>query len=290
MAEKNADSYFPLVSIALTTSKSEKFLRQQLDSLINQTYRNIEIVISHDECGDNTVSILNEYTVRDQRIRWEPNKGQKGFIPNFENAVSMCKGEIIFPCDHDDVWHPERIQMHVEVYRNKSIKWIYNRSVLIDENNGELGLLEDTIPNYYSEAKLTLLNYAWGTCMGGAHISCRAELVHAAIPIPHTAPAHDTWLELFIYPAKVAFIDEILLEYRQHPGQQIGWNHVYSKEELKRREGQAISDNMHFLRYLPTDRRLALWKRFFFLIVYIAKIIRAKLWELKVLRRKSLIT
>lgn len=275
MKEADTPEYNPLVSVAMTTSKSERFIRPQLDSILNQTYRNIELVISHDECGDNTVAILNEYKAKDPRVRWEYNKKEKGFIKNSENSVSMCKGEILFFADHDDTWYLDRIRTHVEKYKDKTVDWVYDRSALTDENNNKIGFLEDQVPNYYSKERLTLLNYTWGTCIGAAHSSYRAHLVHQAMPIPEYAPGHDSWIQLFIYPSKAVFIDKVFIQYRQHAGQQVGWNHKMTLEEIKIREAQAIAGNMNYLKCLSSNKNLAFWKRNFFLLVYMAKRIRS---------------
>ena len=61
MKTNNQTEYNPLISVALTTSKSERFIKEQMDSILNQTYKNIEVCVSHDECGDGTVDILNDY-------------------------------------------------------------------------------------------------------------------------------------------------------------------------------------------------------------------------------------
>ena len=177
--------YNPLVSIALTTSKSEQFLKEQLDSLINQTYKNIEIVISHDECGDNTQSILNEYVGKYQNISWSLNKKPKGYIGNNENAISLCRGEIIFLCDHDDSWYPEKVAEHVKAYGDPSVQWVYNKAVLTDgTNTKEIGFLEDIDPKYYRHK--TLLENTWGTCIGGALSSLQIKCAEKSTTCRHT--------------------------------------------------------------------------------------------------------
>jgi glycosyltransferase involved in cell wall biosynthesis len=86
----------PLVSIALATFNGEKYLRQQLDSLLNQTYKNFEIVISDDNSNDSTLNIIKEYQVRDSRIKFILSRLDRGFINNFQNAILHSVGEIIF--------------------------------------------------------------------------------------------------------------------------------------------------------------------------------------------------
>lgn len=269
------ENYSPLVSIALITSKSEKFIHQQIDSLLNQTYKNLEVVISHDECGDGTVNILNDYVSKDFRVRWMNNPNGKGFINNIQNAIAMCKGEIIFLCDHDDVWYETKVEEHVACYQDKKVAWVYNKPVLTNEHNEKIGYLEDRVSDYFTRERMSLMNYAWGSCIGGAHTSYRSKLIHNAMPVPALAPAHDTWIQLCIYPKKAVFIDKVLQEYRQHSNQETGWGHVHTTEESKKREVLSIENNMKFLKYLPTNKSLSIWKRCFYLCAYNAKVLRA---------------
>lgn len=273
VADKD-EGYNPFVSIALITSKSEKFIHEQMDSLLNQTYKNFEVVVSHDECGDSTVNIINDYASKDSRVRWMNNPRKKGFIDNIQNAIAMCKGEIIFLCDHDDVWYETKVEEHVACYQDKKVAWVYNKPVLINEHNEKIGYLEDTVSDYFSRERMSYMNYVWGSCIGGAHTSYRAKLVHEAMPVPLLAPAHDTWIQLCIYPKKAIFIDKVLQEYRQHSNQETGWGHILTEEETKNKEKISIENNLKFLRYLPTDKSLTLWKRCFYFCAYIGKVLR----------------
>lgn len=266
------------VSVALTSSKSEQFLRQQLDSIINQTYKNFEICISHDECGDNTIEIIKKYSQKDPRIRWEYNRQQKGLLGNTQNSIDMCRGKIIFLCDHDDIWTPDRIQEHVNIYKNNlDISWVYNDSILIDTDNNQVGKLQDKIPEYFTKKRLRLLNFTWGSCIGGAHCSFLSTELKKCIPFPPFIMSHDSWIDLFLYPKKGFFIDKELLKYRIHSQNLSAWNKKYSHEEILTRENEAIKNNLMYLRELALCKQLSGEKRLFFLFVYIAKIVRGKL-------------
>ncbi|MEN9880971.1 MAG: hypothetical protein RLZZ308_154, partial [Candidatus Parcubacteria bacterium] len=240
-----------LVSVALTTSKSQKYLVKQVDSILKQTYKNIEVCVSHDECGDETVSILKRYASQDKRFKWEYNPLEKGFIKNTEHAISMCKGDIIFLCDHDDWWDLSRVQEHLNIYKsNPDVSWVYNNSILVDGDDLPIGRIEDTIPNYFSSKKLTLLNMVWGTCIGAAHTSYRATDLKKTLPIPLFVPAHDSWIQLMLHPKKSFFINKDLYFYRQHGANQVGWAKEMTDVEYFLKEKEAIKDNMIYLKKL----------------------------------------
>ncbi len=264
--------YKPLVSIALTTFNGGPLIKEQVDSLLAQTYQNFEIVISDDGSDKETLDILNAYTAADSRIRWSRSPLERGYRKNTENAVSLCKGEIIFLCDQDDTWYPERVALHVKEYLDPNIMWVFNRLVITDSINNPIGYIEDTLPDYYRHK--TMLENIWGTCIGGAMTSYRAEIIKKALPIPSYAPAHDSWIQLAIYPAKSKFINKVLQTYRQHDRNQVGMSIKPDKESLQKLEQQAISDNYLRLQKYSKERHLALWKRLYFIVVYFIKKLR----------------
>jgi glycosyltransferase involved in cell wall biosynthesis len=268
----SVSEYKPLVSIALTTFNGASLIKEQVDSLLAQTYQNFEIVISDDGSEQETIDILNAYVAQDNRISWSRSPLERGYRKNTENAITLCKGEIIFLCDQDDTWYKDRLALHVEAYKDPSVMWVFNRLVITDSVNNPTGYIEDTLPDYYRHK--TVLENVWGTCIGGAMTSYRAELVKKVMPIPSYAPAHDSWIQLAIYPAKSVFIDKVLQTYRQHDRNQVGIKAKPDKEALQKLEQQAIADNyLRLLRY-ASEKHLELWKRGFLLSVYLLKKVR----------------
>lgn len=98
-----------MISVAIPTYNGEKYLREQLDSLYNQTLVPDEIVVVDDCSKDGTVSILEEYRNR-YGLKYVINETNLGYNKNFEKAISLCTGDYIALCDQDDIWLPEKIQ------------------------------------------------------------------------------------------------------------------------------------------------------------------------------------
>ncbi|MBN2165217.1 MAG: glycosyltransferase [Marinilabiliaceae bacterium] len=111
----------PLVSIALCTYNGERFLREQMDSLINQSYRNIEIVVSDDVSTDSTIDIIEEYKKNDPRIRLSVNKVNLGFNLNFEKAINECRGDYIAISDQDDIWCLNKIEVILKNWKEDAV-------------------------------------------------------------------------------------------------------------------------------------------------------------------------
>lgn len=260
------EKYEPKVSVAIAIYNGSRFLREQIDSILNQTYRNLEVVVSDDGSDDDTQDILNDYATRDKRLRWSISKSKRGMVSNFSEAISLCKGDIIFLCDCDDVWHESKIEKHVKIYGNQNVHWVANKVVITDEKNNPTGYLTDTMPDYYEKSRQKILYYTWGSCIIGCATSYRASILKNIWPADICAPGHDSWIQMAISPANYYLLDEVLQTYRQHANNTVG---------LKAgNESLAIKNNMIYLKSLVWNNRVQLWKRFLFLIVFIGKKIR----------------
>lgn len=98
-----------LVSIVMCTFNGEKHLPLQLSSILNQTYKNIEVIISDDASVDNTWNILNNYAQSYPHLKLYRNNKTLGFVENFNQATLKAKGDVIAFSDQDDIWHSEKI-------------------------------------------------------------------------------------------------------------------------------------------------------------------------------------
>src|SRR5690554_1467232 len=103
-----------MISIALASYNGEKYIKEQLDSILNQTIQDFEIVVCDDASTDNTWEILQQYEAKDKRFKIFRNEQNLGFKKNFEKAISHCKGEYIALSDQDDIW----IENHLELLFN----------------------------------------------------------------------------------------------------------------------------------------------------------------------------
>ena len=109
-----------LVSIIVATYNGEKFIAAQLDSLVQQTYTNTEIIILDDGSTDNTRQILQEYASRFKNIQLIFNETNLGYIKNFEKGCALAKAEYISFCDQDDVWDPNKTTELMQALGNAS--------------------------------------------------------------------------------------------------------------------------------------------------------------------------
>ena len=107
------------VSVVMCTYNGEKYLREQIESILNQTYPVYELIIQDDRSTDRTVEIVREYQQKDSRVKLFVNEQSLGFNYNFSTAFTRATGEYIASTDQDDIWRTDKIEVlmkHVEGY------------------------------------------------------------------------------------------------------------------------------------------------------------------------------
>jgi len=203
----------PLISVALCTYNGEKFLTEQLDSLIAQTYENIEIIAVDDCSTDNTFGILTKYAAKHRNISIYRNDQNNGFLKNFEIALSYCNGDFIALCDQDDVWKPEKIDLQVAAIGENMV--IYHDSEFIDDEGKLTGEKLSDSHNLYrgSDPKVFLFR----NCVSGHAMLIRKDLLKHAFPFKNRF-YHDCWLAyVAVNIGSIDFIPQCLVKYRRHP-------------------------------------------------------------------------
>ena len=161
-------NYNPLVSVAMAVYNGEKYLKEQLESIINQTYPNIEIIITDDCSGDNSTDIIKEFKNEFSNITLFVNQQNQGVTKTFENSIKNCNGEFIALSDQDDIWQLDKIELLVNAIGSEDA--IYSNSLLVDKNGVSLQKDFNSIMNlrsYYSGAPFLLSNCVQ---IGRAHV------------------------------------------------------------------------------------------------------------------------
>lgn len=204
---------YPLISIVMATYNGEKFLREQIASLLDQTYPNLEIIISDDGSTDNTWDILRLYQHYPQ-MKISRNNVNLGFARNFEKAAMQANGTFIAFCDQDDIWMPEKITALYNAIGNHSL--VYSNSILIDEQGNSLHkCLSDFRPlqHVYDVGSFAFFNVVSGHTM-----MVKKEVLQAALPLPRGIEYHDWYIAAEAAKQNGCFyLDKKLTFYRQHP-------------------------------------------------------------------------
>lgn len=202
----------PLVTIAMCVYNGDRFLRLQLDSIINQTYINFELVIVDDCSTDLSRSILTEYEKKDNRIKLHFNSANIGYVKNFEKAIRLAKGQYIALSDHDDIWLPDKIARQVAHIGSHLL--IYHDSEYIDDQGNSLHTkMSDLLNLYQGDSPLPFI---FRNCVSGHTIMFDRMLIPFLLPF-NSNFFHDWWI-VFVATnlGSIKLIPDSLVQYRQH--------------------------------------------------------------------------
>lgn len=237
----------PKVDILLATYNGEKYIKEQVESILNQTYENIRIIISDDCSTDNTRQVLKEYE-NNEKIKIFYQEKNLGYVKNFEFLLKQVKSNLYMLSDQDDVWKKEKVEKSVEKIESEKLDLVFGDLEVVDENlntlyksyNRYMHLIHK-IKKYQKDYRLQYLY----NCMTGCTIISRKNWIDKVLPFPTNSKymIHDYWLGLVIaLNGKVGYIEEPYILYRQHGKNQVGSKKA-SKTASKLEEVRNISIN-----------------------------------------------
>lgn len=231
------------ISIVLCTWNGERFLPAQLDSLLAQSRRPDEIVIADDVSSDGTWALLEAFAERARAhgidVDLYRNPVNLGYVLNFSAGLQRATGDLLFLCDQDDVWHPEKLErMEAEFLRRPGLGLLHTDARLVDADGGDLecGLFEalEMTPEEIAaehEGRAFDVQLRRNT-VTGATAALRSALLPGVLPVPE-GWIHDEWLAIaFSTRGMVDCLEWPSIDYRQHGGNQIGIRRRTTAEKL----------------------------------------------------------
>ncbi len=216
------------ISVAMAAYNGEKYLPQQIRSIISQLGQQDELVVSVDPSTDNTEAIAKSFAEIDVRIHVIKGPGM-GVIKNFENALNHVSGEYIFLSDQDDVWDERKFSVCLSALSQKAVTAVIHDAVITSEN---LDVKQGTIFNgkFYSGIYRNIIRNRYiGCCMG-----IKRSVLRVALPFPANLPMHDQWLGIVAKRmGEVTFVNAPLIQYRRHEQTVTGRDRVKMSVRLK---------------------------------------------------------
>ena len=254
------------VSVALCSFNGQAFLEQQLESIAAQAHRPIELVVCDDGSADGTVGIVERFASRhaDMDVKLVRNSAHLGTTRNFEQAIGLCSGEVIFLSDQDDVWMPGKIRRLLqEIERGADLA--FSNAQVVDQSLTPLGYqLWDSLWFDSSEQArvrdgAALEVFLKHVVAAGGTSAFRANLRELALPIPNMPVAHDAWLALMAAAVgRVHIVDEPLISYRLHDSNQVGLRKLSLRQQFEQARKQIDRRAFRYAADLHTEalRRL----------------------------------
>lgn len=210
-----------MISIALATFNGEKFLSEQLDSLINQSYKDIEIIVCDDCSTDNTFQILADYAKKDSRIKIFKNAENLGFKKNFEKAISLCSGEFIALSDQDDIWNLNKLERELAVIGNAD--FVFSDSEFVDMSGNSLNQTcwkHNRVAGVPKNMNKFFTRLTKGNIVQGSTMLAKSDFLKSCLPIPNELVYHDFWFAInATIQNGIVSIPECLMKYRIHSAQ-----------------------------------------------------------------------
>ena len=213
MSYKNS---MPKVSIIMPVYNSEKYVGEAIQSIINQTYKDFELIVIDDCCKDKSAEVISGF--HDDRIVFIRNKENKGFLYGLNLGIEIAKGEYIARLDDDDVSYPERLEKQVEYMdTHQDVVLLGTKIDLLINNERVFG---EDVPIYTSEQIVFSLPFG-NYCIAHSSFMMRKSILMAnniRYEIFKQTPDYHMLLQMCLF-GKLSCLDEVLVTWRIHPQQ-----------------------------------------------------------------------
>jgi glycosyltransferase involved in cell wall biosynthesis len=228
----------------MATYNGEKFLREQLNSILSQTFTKWHLLIRDDNSSDNSFLIVQEYkkTYPEKITVIEDKKGRLGFIQNFNEILKYTTANYIALCDQDDMWLPDKLAklMETMILAEKNST---DRAVLVYTDFSYINTDGEIISSTFYKTKnknhglynANIIRALFYGTVVGCTLYFNRKLLHLSGEIPNEFPlGHDYWfLFIALLTGKIVFLDEITIYRRIHENNLSGVQKMFPKRKRK---------------------------------------------------------
>jgi glycosyltransferase involved in cell wall biosynthesis len=201
------------VSVCMTVYNGKEFISDQIFSVLSQLCDHDELVIVDDFSSDESVAIIEQF--QDKRLKLFRNSENIGVIRSFERVIALSTGDLIFLCDQDDVWYPDKVTSIIDIFQKSRASCIICDANIIDQSNE---IIDNSFFKMFNSGSGVWKNFKKNTYLG----CCMAFDARAKawlLPFPRQIPIHDHWMGLVLNAiGGVYFLPKPLMGYRRHGG------------------------------------------------------------------------
>lgn len=211
-----------LVSIILPTYNGQQYLPPLLESLLNQTFSNLEIITIDDCSIDDTVKIVKQYSAIDNRITLIVNEKNIGINCNFEKGINQAAGKYIFLCDQDDIWDKNKVEKMIHKL-NEGFDLVYcDLRTINSEDVVTAPSFHRLIGTNHLYSKSLTKYLLFRNITNGCSISFKREIIDKICPFPEQM-IYDWWIMINAsLNYKIGYIKTPLMSYRIHDHNAVG--------------------------------------------------------------------
>lgn len=232
------------VDILLATYNGEKYLKEQLESILTQTHQNFCILIRDDLSSDSTPKIIETYVkAHPDKIRLIPSKENLGVKCNFSALMEASQASYVMFADQDDCWMQDKIAKTLDTMKSAELKYgimtpllVHSDLIVTDES------MQQIAPSFWAHTNIQphsfsgLNRFLTQNMVTGCTMMLNKSLRQLAYPIPQDSPMHDWWIALVASAfGKIEILNEPTILYRQHASNTLGAKKFGSIHHIKER-------------------------------------------------------
>lgn len=230
------------VDVILAAHNGAKFIRQQIQSILEQSHYSLNLIVTDDGSTDETSEIVNAIANSDSRVSYHICYNSHGVVQNFNNGIKFSSADYILFCDQDDVWEKNKIESMLNEICSKEIVdgkkkpcLGFSNLKVVDE---ELNIIHNDFyvySNLNPNNNLKLEYLTWRSSVYGCTVIMNSLLLKIAGDVPKNIAMHDHWyaFQAALY-GKVFYYSHALVNYRQHPENVVGAHRRSNLARIKR--------------------------------------------------------
>lgn len=244
------------VDIIMATYNGERYIEEQINSIISQTYTNWNLIIQDDGSTDSTIEILKRLSANDDRIKFFVNEKNLGVSKNFWDMMNKCSAKYIMFCDQDDYWNSDKIETMLDFIEDRGISgkfMLYSDLELVDK---KLNKIKESI--YHHLNRDPYKNRLNRMLVRSLAVGCTTMIGRDLIPdyTPNSMVMHDYYLSLLAaINGNLHYFPSVTIKYRQHEGNVVGTDVIGKRKDLliKRILNNLKSNNRYNDRYRQVE-------------------------------------
>jgi glycosyltransferase involved in cell wall biosynthesis len=197
------------VSVVMPAFNSEKYISEAIESVVNQTHSDLELIVVVDGGSDRTKFLVERFSKKDARVRLVVHEFNKGVAEARNTALKIATGRYIAFCDSDDIWLPNKLSIQLEIMRSNKAVLSHSSAYLIDERGRRTGVRK--IPKH-----IDLKMMYWRNFIINSSGVIDSLFFSSIAQHDIRSEDYDMWFRLFIEGKVSVGSDDYLLKYRVH--------------------------------------------------------------------------